>query len=82
MADDPNRPVVLVTVPTELKAALIVAALSEQGIEAQTIGELTSAFRAEVPGGVSILVRHADLERARLALQAMEGGQSGSKCGP
>jgi hypothetical protein len=79
MAEDPNRPVVLTTVPTEVQAALIVAALCEQGIEAQTIGELTSAFRAEVPGGVSILVRQADLNRARVVLQTAQPGQrSGS----
>lgn len=67
MADDPNRPVVLTAVPTDVQAALIVAALHGRGIEAQTIGELTSGFRAEAQGGVKILVR-----------QAAEAGQRGS----
>ncbi len=70
MADDPNRPVVLTTVPSEMRAAIIVAALSERGIEAQTVGELTSGFRAEAPGDVKILVRQVDLERAQAVLQS------------
>ena len=72
MSDDPNRPVVLTTAPSEPQAALIVAALDERGVKAQTIGELTSGFRAEAPGDVRIVVRQADLERAQDALRAIE----------
>lgn len=72
MGDDPNRVVVLTRVPTELHAAMIVAALDARGVQAQAAGALTSGFRAEAPGGVQILVRHCDLEQARLALQAIE----------
>lgn len=72
MADDPNQLAVLTTVPTETHAALIIAALDERGVQAQTTGELTSAFRAEAPGGVRIVVRQADLERAREALRDIE----------
>ncbi|MEE9295961.1 MAG: hypothetical protein V3W34_13495 [Phycisphaerae bacterium] len=74
MADDPNRPVVLTTVAMELQAALIVAALEERSIEAQTTGALTSGFRAEAPGGVQVLVRAVDLERARAALSDLQSG--------
>ena len=78
MADDPNRPVVLTTVPTEEQAAVIVAALDAQGIEAQAVGQLTSGFRAEAPGGVSVLVRQADLARAQTVLQAAKAGEHSS----
>lgn len=78
MTDDPNQPVVLTTVPTDVQAALIVAALRERGIEAQSVGELTSGFRAEAPGDVKILVRQADLARAQAALRAVEADRRGS----
>ncbi len=76
MADDPNQPVRLTTVPTEAQAALAVAALEQHGVHAQSVGELTSGFRAEAPGGVQILVRRADLERAQEALRAIEAESS------
>ena len=73
MSDDPNRPVVLTTVPNEAQAAILVAVLDEHGVPAQATGALTSAFRAEVPGAVRIMVRQADLSRAQEALQAVQG---------
>jgi len=78
MTDDPNRPVVLTTVPTEVQAAVIVAALDAEGIEAQAVGQLTSGFRAEAPGGVRVLVRQADLARAQTVLQAAKAGEHSS----
>jgi hypothetical protein len=78
MTDDPNQPVVLATLPTDVQAALIVAALRERGIEARSVGELTSGFRAEAPGGVKILVRQADLDRAQVALRAVEADRRGN----
>jgi hypothetical protein len=77
MTDDPNQPVVLATVPTGVQAALIVAALRERGIEPQSVGELTSGFRTGAPGGVKILVRQADLDRAQVALRAIEADRRG-----
>ena len=70
--DDPNRPVVLTKVENETVAALIVAALEERGIEAETAGALTSGFRAEAPGGVQVIVRAADRERAEEALNDLK----------
>ncbi len=74
MAEDPNRVVVLTTVPTEAEAATIVAALDGGGIQARITGELTSGFRAEAPGDVRVLVREADLEQARELLHGLESG--------
>lgn len=76
MADDPQRPVVLTTVETEGEAAMIVSALGERGIQARSIGGLSSGFRAEAPGGVKVLVRQADLEQAQAVLQAVEDAHS------
>ncbi len=72
MSDDPNRVVVLTAAPTETEAEIIVAALEAQGVQAQTIGALTSGLRAGAPGGVQVMVRQADLEQAQSVLQAIE----------
>jgi len=72
MPNDPDRPVVLTAVAGEAQAAMIVAALEEEGIKAHAQGGLTAGFRAEVPGDVQVLVRHADLDRARELLQSID----------
>jgi hypothetical protein len=72
VADDPNRPVILTTVPTEQEAALLAAALEGRGIKTQRTGDLTSGLRAEAPGEVRILVRQRDLAEAQAALRAIE----------
>ena len=64
MADDPNRVAVLTTVPSEAQAEMIAAALEAEGLDARTTGALTIGFRAEVPGGVQVLVRQGDLAQA------------------
>jgi hypothetical protein len=76
MADDPLRPMVLTTVETESQAAMIVSALGERGIQARSIGGLSSGFRAEAPGGVKVLVRQIDFEQAQAALQAIAATHS------
>lgn len=65
MQHDPNQPVILTSVSSEMEAAMIVASLNEMGVDAQVEGALTSAMRAEVPGEVHVLVRSSDLPRAR-----------------
>ena len=79
MVPDANEPVVLTTVSTEARAALIVSALDNCGVQAQLEGALTSAFRAEAPGSVRILVRRTDLQRAQEALRAIEAGAEGER---
>ena len=49
MPHDPDRIIVLMQVPTETEAAVIVACLEEQGVQAHVTGALTSGFRAEAP---------------------------------
>jgi hypothetical protein len=63
---------VLTAVPNEALAAMIVAALGHEGIMAHAQGSLTSGFRAEAPGNVQVLVRRADLDRARALLESIE----------
>ena len=63
---------VLTTVPHEVPAGIIVAALEREGILASASGVLTAAYRTEVPGRVQILVRGEDLPRARDVLARIE----------
>ncbi len=74
MADESNEPMKLTQVKSEAQAALIVGALADQGIEAQTEGGLIASFRAEAPGGVNILVRRCDLDRAAAILRDLNVG--------
>jgi hypothetical protein len=60
-----NEPILLMRVPTEPQAMLVQNDLAGEGIESSLEGMLTSAFRAEAPGLVSIWVDKADLPRAR-----------------
>lgn len=70
MSNDPNAAVILVTLNTEVEAQLLVGQLEAEDIEAQSSGALTAGFRAEAPGGVQVLVRQADLEKAQAVLEA------------
>lgn len=74
MGDDPERPVVLVSLPTESEGAMVVAWLGERDILAMLEGGFTAGFRAEAPGFVKVLVRERDLDQARQALQEYEAG--------
>lgn len=75
MTIDPDNPVVLTSVANEILAGTIVSALAECGIEASATGSYTSGFRAEAPGQVSVVVRQADLDRAKRALAEIEQSQ-------
>ncbi len=66
MADeDPKEPEVLISVPTEAEAAIIVAALVDEGIEAEATGGYTASFTTAAPGFAQVVVHQADLERAK-----------------
>lgn len=68
MKPDPERPETLLSVANEIEAAAIVGFLAQYGIKAFAAGGYTSGFKAEAPGDVKILVKQADLDRARQAL--------------
>lgn len=70
-----QEPVVLVSLPSEPQAAILIAALEGEGIRAQMYGELTSGFRADAPGFVKVLVMPEDLERAQVVLDEHENGE-------
>ena len=71
---NPDDVEVLASVPTEAEAAMLVAALKHDAIEAVAEGALTSALRAEVPGEVRILVHTGDLDRAQAVLTEFQQG--------
>jgi membrane protease YdiL (CAAX protease family) len=64
MTEDFNDLQILIRVPTEVEATLIVQCLTGQNIAVQAVGAFTSGFAAEAPGDVSILVKRGDLARA------------------
>jgi hypothetical protein len=68
MGADPDSPVTLTTAANEIEAGAIVGLLAQYGIKALSTGGYTAGFRAEAPGNVAVLVRRADLDRAREAL--------------
>jgi hypothetical protein len=68
MTEDPNNPVLLTEVPTQVEATAIKTALTGFDVEATTTGGYTSGFQAEAPGWVRVLVRDSDLDRAKVAL--------------
>lgn len=71
MSTDPNEPVVLTSVPSEIEATLIADALQEQGFQVVMEGELTSGYRAEAPGEIRLMVRREQFEQARKALEEL-----------
>jgi hypothetical protein len=68
VSNDASNPAVLVRVATEVEAALIVAALAEQGIKAEAVGGAIAGFRAEAPADVAVVVQAGHLEEAQRAL--------------
>ena len=68
MKPDPESPETLLSVANEIEAAAIVGYLEQCGIKAFAAGGYTAGFKAEAPGDVKILVRQADLDRARQAM--------------
>ena len=71
MSDLSDRVEKLTTVSTDFEASAIVAALEEEGIRARAVGGFTAGFRAEAPGGVTVLVGEADLARASSILNEL-----------
>lgn len=68
MPNNPDQIEALTSTPDESRAAMVIAALKDRGIDAVAEGGLASQFRTENFGEVKIMVRQNDLERAREAL--------------
>jgi hypothetical protein len=68
MTADPDSPEVLESCPSDVEAAVIVAALGACGVDAHATGGYTAGFRAEAPGTVNVVVRRRDLARAKEVL--------------
>jgi hypothetical protein len=66
---DPNSPQLLTTALTEQEAALMVNHLETLGIKADIWGTSGLAGWPDVPRDIRIVVRQADLDRAREALE-------------
>ena len=75
MNDDPNNPVVLAELRNDAEAALLVAHLETCGIEARISGAGGATGWPEAAGYTQVVVRQADLERARAA--ARDVGRDG-----
>jgi hypothetical protein len=58
--------------PTEVGAAIVVAALKDAGIRAVATGGFTAGFRAEAPGWVRVQTLERDAIRAREVISEMK----------
>ncbi len=65
------KAVELTVVADEIQATMLIAELAAAGIKAASCGNLTAGLRAEVPGGVHILVGDQDLEKAQELLKTI-----------
>lgn len=72
MTLDPQSPVEVAKVPTDIEAASLITVLEQAGIKAAATGSYTSGFRAEAPGWVSVVVRQEDQERAETLLKQID----------
>lgn len=68
MDNPPEHIAQLTTVPTDMEASVITAALEEAGIKCTATGGYTAGFKAEAPGWVAINVAEADLPVAKNTL--------------
>jgi len=64
----PDSPDVLMSVSDESEAAIIVAALSSQGLRAFLTGDFRCGMHALAAGQIRIMVRHKDLDQAKAVL--------------
>jgi len=65
---DPNRPVVLSDLLTEIEATMVIGYLDSIGIRAMTAGAGGATGWPDAASYTQVVVRHCDEARARLAL--------------
>lgn len=71
--EDPGESVVFASMPTAFEADTITMKLRNAGINAQTVDVATAmTFAGTGVGGARVLVRRADLERARRLIHEIE----------
>ncbi len=68
MTVDPDSPQVLASLLMEHEAAILASHLESLGTRAHVWGANSSAAWPEVPSNVQVVVRQADLTRARQAI--------------
>jgi hypothetical protein len=71
MSDRPEHTAILTSTPTESEAAIVLAALEENGIRASS-EEYSSGLRAGAWNWVDILVAEDDLEKAKQVLAEVQ----------
>lgn len=69
MTHDPNDPEVLVSLATAAEAASMVTALAERDIEASTSDSSAFPGALGLEGGVQVMVKRSDFDRAKEALE-------------
>jgi hypothetical protein len=62
----------LITLPSEREAVAILSALKANGIEAASTGNLSAGFKLEAPGGVDIMVKENEKEKALAVIQEIK----------
>jgi len=72
LKNDPNSPTVVFRAPTAIAAGAVITALDAEGIQARMTGNFTSAFQAEAPGMVEVVVRSSEAARARAVLERLQ----------
>lgn len=71
MSDQPHHTARLTSTPTEVEAAIVLAALEENGIRASS-SKVTSGLHAGPWGWVEIMVAEEDLDRAEEVLDEVQ----------
>ncbi len=68
MDSDPDSPETLLVVSSDFEASLIIQELASCEIEALSTLDNTAGLRTDAPGSVTIFVKNADLEKAKLVM--------------
>ena len=61
-----------------VEAAAVVTALEAEGVETTTTGTYTSAFQAEAPGSVQVVVRQSQADKALAIIEKFEAEEHGT----
>ena len=77
MRTDPDDPQVVASLLTEIEAADLAAHLESLGIRAHVWGANSTIAWPEVPRDVQVVVRQADLLRAREAIRQLREPERG-----